>query len=272
MNRHFWLGFFLIGLLHPAFSQQELAQFKRQITPYYHFMDTAGVQNFTFKITTAGYINFIQPHADSTFYYPLKVIWFADGRTYYEIQPFPQLSDSLRKQLLRNAQALKNLWSFVLPEFVKFLVRPPLFEMPDHASIAFGKDTVSVAVRLTENDKTIFYSETYTRGGQLGRTLWQSGTEKVLKYPMYDEVDGKWLCMGWDIQVYNGNEIQSGVRVWVVYGRQNEKILPEQLNMVIQRRDENGKPIQNNYVLFVKDFAFNQDIQIVSAADSTATP
>ncbi len=273
MKKFVWFGWLLSALIQVGFSQQELSNFQNQITPYYHTIAGPEVQNFTFKITTAGYINFIKPHADSTFYYPLKVIWFNNGKTYYEIQPFPTLSDSLRKQLLRNAQALKNLWSFVLPEFVKFLVHPPLHDMPEDASISFGKDTVGVTIRFAEDTQKIFYSETFTRGGQLGRTLWQSGAEKVIKYPMFDEVNGKWLCMGWDIQVYQNENVQSGVRVWVVHGRQNERILPEQLNLVIQRRDENGKALQNNYVLFVKDFAFNQDIQIVSSTpDSTAGP
>ncbi len=257
---------FLLVMSSVTVAQDDLATFKEKASQYYHTLARDDVKNFTCKISSSIYINFIKQYADSTFYYPLKFIWTSAGNGYYALQPLPELSDSLRRETLTRAQALKNLWSGIVYDMQKFIIRSPLTALPENAAATFGNDTVGISFSFRDKARQITSKETFTRGGQLGRVIWIYDTQKVVNYPKYKELGDKWLCTGWDSQVYENAQITSGIGVRVIYATLDHKIVPEQFNIVAQAREkENNIPITSSYTLFVKDFLFNEDLQFVSA-------
>jgi hypothetical protein len=253
-------------------AQTTYKEFRQQTINYYHNILNDDVKNFSCLITSATYIDFIKQYADSNFYYPLKIIWMNDGSSYYEVQPFPALGDSLQKQVYARAQALKNLWSYIFPDLNKFVFYQPFQEIPDTAGIEVKNDTVSVFFEVKEGQKDIRSRQTFTKGGMLGRVVWYVGDRKEVYFPTYKEMGDKWICLGWDGQVYQNGEVKSGLRTSIVYLEQNGKFLPEQINIIVQSRDENGKPRTNTRILFLKDFKFNQDVRVITTpTDSTNT-
>ncbi len=257
---------FLAVMNSVSVAQEDIAAFKEKASKYYHSMAQGDVKNFTCKISSSIYINFIKQHADSSFYYPLKFIWTSEGNGYYVLQPLPELSDSLRREALTRAQALKNLWSGIVYDMQKFVIRSPLTSLPENATAKFGQDTVGIFFSFQDKARHISSKETFTRGGQLGRVTWIYDTQKVINYPHYKELGDKWLCTGWDSQVYDNNQITSGIGVRVIYSKADDRIVPEQFNIVVQAREkENNIPITSSYTLFVKEFVFNDNLQFVSA-------
>lgn len=248
-------------------SQEPLETFKQQSAAYYHYLATPEVNNFSCFISSRRYIDFIKSQADSSFYYPLKFIWTKEGNGYYVLQPLPQLSDSLRRQALVHAQMLKNLFGDMLFDLQKLYFKRPVAEIPSNATITFGKDTVMV--KIVEKDKGAI-AETYTRAGQLVRILWESGEQKVATYPAYKEVQGKWLCMGWQNQIFRENQVVSGTAVWVDYAPAQDKFLPTRLSLLAQEKKESGEDVAaGSYVLFMKGYVFNENITEITDSQTS---
>ena len=259
-------------LLAGGLSQENYSTFKDQVSNYYYRIAAPDAENLSFLITSAAYISFIEAHGDSTYYYPLKITWLVDGKSFYEVQPLPAVSDSVRKKIYAQAQALKNLWSYLFPDFNKFVVREPLYDVPDSATLSTSNDTISIYFSIEEKTRTISSRQTFSKAGQLGRVIWNFGDRREVYYPSYKEVGGKWLCLGWDGQIYEKGEVASGIRAKVIYGQQNDVLVPEQINLFVQRRDEKGEIQTFPRILFLKDFKFNQNVQILNTAgDSTQT-
>lgn len=257
--------FLLMGIGH---SQEPLEIFKQQTETYYHYLATPDVNNFSCYVSSGRYIDFIKDKGDSSFYYPLKFIWTKEGNGYYVLQPFPQLSDSLRRQALNHTQLIKNLFSDMLFDLQKLYFKQPVAQIPSNASITFAPDTVGI--KMVEKDKGTII-ETYTRAGQLIRVLWKSGEQKVATYPSYKEVQGKWLCMGWQNQVFRENQIASGTAVWVDYTLAQNKFLPTRLSLLAQERKKTGEGVAaGSYVLFIKGYVFNEDITEISNSQTPA--
>jgi hypothetical protein len=251
--------------------QDPLETFKQQSETYYHYLATPGIDNFSCYISSGRYIDFIKDKADSSFYYPLKFIWTKEGNGYYILQPFPELSDSLRRLALVHAQTIKNLYGDMLFDLQKLYYKRPVAEIPSNAAITFSKDTVGIKI-VDQGKGTV--NETYTRAGQLIRVLWQSGEQKAAIYPFYKEVRGKWLCLGWQNQAYKENQVVSGTKVWVDYAPAEDKFLPTRLSILAQEKKDSGENVATgNYVLFMKDYVFNENItEIVNPQTSGPTP
>lgn len=252
---------FLPGMflwLATGFSQETLESFKKQTENYYHYLATPDINNFSCKISSGRYLNFIKDKGDSSFYYPLKFVWTRDGGGYYVLQPLPQLNDSLRRGALAEVQALKNLFGDLFIDLQKFYVKHPSGQIAANATIQFSADTVLIT---TANEKQGTLIETYTYGGQLGRVIWKFADQRVISYPMFTEAANKWICVGWQNQIYQGMNIISGMAVQVEYIVLKGKFLPSKFSLLAQQRKNPDESIAaGTYIIYVKDFVFNENI------------
>ena len=270
MKKWLLVAILAVVMVCTAQAQENYTQFKSQINGYYHNIVDSDVQNFSCLITSAAYIDFIDDHADSSFYYPLKITWLSDGSSYYALQPFPALPDSIQRKTFAQAQALKDSWSYIFPDLNKFVFYEPLHEVPDNATLTTFGDTIGVAFRIEEKAREVKSKQTFTKGGMLGRVIWFFNERKEVYYPTYKKKKKKWLCLGWDGQVLTNNEVSSGLRTKIIYFRQNERFLPEQINLFVQTRTESGDIQTIPRVLFLKDYEFNQNVQVITAKGDSA--
>ena len=252
-----------------GFSQETLESFKKRTENYYHYLTTADVNNFTCKISSGRFINFIKNKADSSFYYPLKFIWTRDGGSYYVLQPFPQLSDSLRREALTQAQLLKNLFGDLFFDLQKFYIKHPTAQIAVNATLTFSADTIFISAT---NEKQATLVETYTRGGQLGRAAWKFADQQVVSYPMFTELENKWICLGWQNQVYEGMNIVSGTAAQLEYAPAQGRLLPTRISLLLQqRKNPDAKVAAGSYTIYIKDFVFNENITELPAPETSGS-
>jgi hypothetical protein len=106
----------------------------------------------------------------------------------------------------------------------------------------------------------------------LGRVIWKSSGHKVVSYPLFTEVQQKWLCMGWRNQIYQQDQIVSGMSVQIEHTPYQERFLPARLSIVIQERKEPDQKIfTGGYVLYLRDFMFNENITEIATPKRSET-
>ncbi len=292
MNRNnnvsHWIitGVILTMLLFRGVHAQEEAPadwstFKARAAQYYQVLSKDSINNFSCFISADYYIDFIKPLADSNYYYPLKYIWTRNADQYFVLQPLPEnLSDSLRREVLVRVQELKNLFNGIMLDWYRYSIRTPLDDVPDSAQVQFSSDTVGVFYRFHEERQIIEVKETYSRAGQLGRVIWRNGAQKVVTYPLFDEVENKWLCIGWDSQRYQNGSIISGVAVRLELVKKKGHYLPVQFNIMVQTQQNPEQQIITG--IYIKNFMFDENIEVLpappglapsaAASDSAAAP
>lgn len=262
MQRWFMIFLAILGSGISVYAQEDLKSFKTNADSFYYKIITPEVKNFTCMITSDRYIDFIRQYGDSTHYYPIKFVWTPMG-TAYVLESVPQLSDSLRRETLTRAQVLKNLFDKIFLDVQRYVIMSPLAGIPDNAVAKFSPDTVGVSYTFDENNEVVKVKHSLTRAGQIFRTVWTLGEQKILNRIMYDEVAGKWLCFGWQKQGYAGDKVLSGLAIGIEYQKREERLLPLRFDIVAQQREgESEQIVSGSYVIFLKDFSFNENIEI----------
>lgn len=245
------------------FPQENWQDFKNDKIKYYATLEESGVENFSCLISSSEYIHFIKEIADSTYYYPLKIIWLKEGKIYYVMRDFPpNLADSTQKDLITKIEELKNLFKGTLPDWQQFSFFSPYKDIPDGAVVNFGKDTVSVSFRISEGEKSILLKKTFTKAGELARVIWSSGDAKISTYPYFNEIENKWICQGWKNQFYRNGEVNSGLLVSLDLNKIENVWLPNQFEIVAQTKNNPGQ--KSVILLFLKNYIFNEKFEIVS--------
>ncbi len=250
--------FLFIGWQHPV--NDSWTEFQKTTEGLYHYLEASTVQNFSCLFSTDMYMNFINSLGDSSYLYPLKLIWLREGKIYYVLQPSERLNDpEQRSQLLEKIQLTKNQFHGFYLDWLNFLIVSPLVDIPSNAQVNFKGDTVDVHYTSEEEEAKASVRKVFLKSGRL---LWvevESASEKVVNYPLYREVEGKWLCIGWDSQIYVNQIINSGLSTRLELNKIQNVWMPYRADLVVQTVDKPGQKFYS--AIFLKDYNFNLPLQ-----------
>jgi len=239
---------------------EDWGSFRERTREYYHYMYTSELKNFSCLFTTSAYINFVKQQADSGYTYPLKFIWTNSGRVYFVLQPTPTVNDSLAKEAVLNEirKVKKQFHGFFL-DWQNFLIFTPFDDIPENARTIFTKDSIRVEYTSGEVDKIARVKKLFLPSGKLIKVSVEAGRQKVVNYPVYDELEGKWICTGWETRIIQNGEVISGLVTGLELQKIQEYWVPSRVDFVVQTREKPDEKFLTT--IFLKDFQFNQLLQ-----------
>ncbi len=253
-------------------AQTPLENFKREVESYYSFASQKeGLENFSCLITSTPYIAFIKEIADSQYYYPLKFLWQKSGKAYFILQPLPKVADDQRRNILIQAQQLKRLFRGVFLDWQKYSLVSPVGIYSDHATFVDYGDTVAVEDYYTDATQNVRTRRLFSKAGLLLKDEWDNGDFRVVNLPVWQTVKNKWVCVGWQSQIYNKGRISSGMEVSLQLVNLDGVWLPYQIDILAQSSENPNEQVLTS--LYLKNYFFNEKIQVLKqeeAADSTA--
>lgn len=234
--------------------------FKERVNGYYHNISSEGVDNFSCLITSDSYLNFARANFDTAYAYPLKIIWTRDGRLYYVLQPYPpEISDTLRQNLLTQVQMTRQTFKGFFLDWESLLLTSPLSDIPDNCQLVKTADSLSVTYRSGQGEAAVKVNKLFLPSGKLIRVTVTSQKNVVVNYPLYTEVDGKWLCAGWDSQIYENGEVSSGIACRMELAPIADHYMPLRVDLLMQTRLKPGQKFLTT--IFLKDYLFNIPLQ-----------
>ena len=263
MKKLMWVGICLF-FAQALWAQQTLQQFKTKTEPYYLTLEQENVKNFSCKITSGEFINYIKDKvdkADSTFQFPLKFIWLAAGRAYYILQPFPKsFADTTKRvEAIKKVQMLKQLFQGFLMDWQKFGLASPFVDVPDSAFLKTGKDTVTITFHFKDGDIEGDVKKVFTAGGEFIADVWNTNKMTIINYPHYYIGEGKWICRGWDTQIYENGAITTGISTQLDIRKVQGYWMPIEIDILAQTQAHPDRKALTT--LYLKNFQFDINIQ-----------
>jgi hypothetical protein len=238
---------------------------------YYIFLEQTDLQNFSCLFTTDAYLSFINDIADSSYTYPLKLIWTREGKSYYILQPYPQPTDSKqRQQIMQKIQMTKTHFQGFYLDWINFLIASPFADIPDSARTKFSGDTVRVSYSTSDELGTVSVEKIFFSSGKLLRVAVTSPTGKIINFPKYTEVENKWLCSGWDTQIMKGDSVFSGLATGLEIHKISNYWMPVRADVVVQTVEKPGEKFISQ--IFIKDYVFNIPLQKLPSPNPPENP
>lgn len=229
---------------------------------YYANVNRTDITNFSCLISSSSYVDFIKSKADSTYYYPLKIVWTREGKVFYIMLPFPEGDNGeLQEVIPAKVQNLKKLFTGTLLDWQQFCLYSPFKDIPENAGTKFKGDTIGVSYKISQEDKIVRLKKTFTKVGLLLRVIWESGKLKIITYPSYDNVFDKWLCIGWDSQIYSDGEVVSGMTVGLELVNLSGFWLPTRFDILAQTKSDSSRKSLSS--LYFKNHIINENFELI---------
>lgn len=235
-------------------------KFKNRSQDYYYYLSDSHIMNFTCLFTTDTYITFINEIADSSYRYPIKFIWTDAGKMYFVLQPYPDITNQPeRSRMMEEIQFVKKQFEGFYLDWHNFLIQSPFDDIPDTADLIITPDSIRVSFTSGEKGKEARVSKVFLPSGKLVKVSVQTPGRKVVNYPRYREWKGKWVCVGWDSQIYQKGVIISGLSTSLELQRVQEQWMPVRVNVVVQTTEKPGEHYYSD--IFLKDYLFDVPLQ-----------
>ena len=237
-------------------EQETWDKFKQRVKPYYYFLMEGNKQNFNCYLSSQVYINYMEGRGDTVNTYPLKFIWTRSGKIYFVLQPFPGMENEVeRPQILEKIQLLKNQFHGFYLDWLNYLIISPLDDIPAGTEAEFRGDSVLISYSTNEGGKVTTVRKSFFRSGKLIFFEVETPGEKVVNYPAYQEVEGKWLCTGWETQIYVDNQVTSGLFTALELQKIQNEWLPMRADILVQTAEKPGDKYLST--IYIKGFEFN---------------
>lgn len=258
-----WIGL-LISLNTGMAAPFNEVQFFDRVNSIYYTLDQTELQNFTAWLTSNVFINSTEGFFSGEVF-PLEFIWMSGNRMFFSRRPLPALGDSVKDQLVENLQlSMRKELKAVFLDWQRFYSGKLLENMPPDYTLETVGDTVILRFSTLEEQKSVKNILKFGMNGIcIKNTLtYPDQNEHIDTYPIFKFTGEKWLCTGWRVQIFEGDEISTGYLVEINAQRIEKYWLPQVIKLTLQTiRDKQSRYIREYYF---RNILINRNIEVMN--------
>jgi hypothetical protein len=248
-----------------GFAQLDSVSFLQKVKSSYYSVQSTALPNFS-QWVTSDYFRERMKGVLGEGEYPLEMIWIGPDRLFFIKLPLLSAIDSIQSDAVQNLQLeMQQELKGILIDWQRFYGGEILSGVPPRSvcSLSSSRDTVLIKFEIMEQEQKIdvcFYF------GENGLCLklklhYRESARDILIYPTFDYIDGRWLCSGWQTQIIENGDVQSGFLVQIVSEKVDRYWLPKKLNMQLQTTKIKDVVYKREY--YFANTLLNRSIQLV---------
>jgi hypothetical protein len=249
----------------PAAAQLDTVDFFQKVRTLYYTVESSGLQNFSMWITS----DYYRSNTDSTITahgYPLEFIWMRPDRISFikgALNSPPGADSGQVRQVEKLQLDLYHELKGLFYDWQRFYGRGILADLPAEYELTVQQDTILIKYETQEQGQTMqvgLYFGLNALCFKLHLTYPDSGQE-IFIYPAFTYLGNKWLCSGWQVQIIEKAEVQSGFIVQIFSEKLNNYWLPKKITMQLQTKQSEAVLYTREY--YIANIMLNRPIEML---------
>jgi len=218
-------------------AQFDETTFFNRLNSIYHNLHDKDVENFSVSVTSDFFEFNAGKGIDHDLYSPIEFIWIKPRQLHFNRNSIPKGIDSTQQvKIFQLQNEMFQELRGIFMDWQRFIGGELLFDLPEEYTMSSTGDTVFISFDSFENNEPIemkFYFGLNAVCFKI-ETIYQKIKQKIITYPSYVLIEGKWLCTEWIIKIVQNGIINSGFSVNFQSGRHKETWLPIQAVIQVQ--------------------------------------
>lgn len=249
--------------LQDSFNEQA---FFENLKSSYYSLESTHTKNISFFVTNLTVESFCSKEWKNPEIFPLQLIWLSPNRLFISQQGVPALSDSSKIVYSKLVNDLKNQIMNMLFSLKTFYFADIYNSIPENYQLNKKENLIQIKFSSTVQEDSTLYEYYFGLNGLCVKiiSLTPAKNLKVEIYPNFKISKTKWIIEGWQVKIYNNNEIQTGYVVEMNYREKSGIWIPTDIVINVQRKEEEGKTFSED--LKFRNALFNQPMQYLEKA------
>jgi len=222
-------------------AQFDETSFFNRVNSIYHNLNESEIENFSVSITSDYFEYNSKEGIDHDQYSPIEFVWIKPRLLQFNRSDIPQGLDSTQQEKIFQLQnEMFQELRGIFMDWQRFIGGNILFDLPEKYTIESVGDTVFISFDSFENNKPIKMKFRFGLNAICFKieTIYQEINQKIVTYPAYVLVDGRWLCTEWVIKILQNGVINSGFSVNFQSAKYKDTWLPLQALIQVQTRQK----------------------------------
>ncbi len=249
----------------PAEAQLDTLGFFQKVRTLYYTVESSGLQNFSMWITS----DYYRSNTDSTITahgYPLEFIWMRPDRISFIKGALNRPPGADSTQVLQVAKLQLDMYhelKGLFYDWLRFYGSGILADLPAQYELALQQDTIFIKYETQEQGQKMRVCLYFGQNAlcfKLHLAYLDSGQE-IYIYPAFTYLGNKWLCSGWQVQLLEKAEVQSGFNVQIFSEKLDNYWLPKKITMQLQTKQSEAVVYTREY--YIANIMVNRPIEMV---------
>ena len=233
-----------------GFAQFDETTFFNRVNSIYHNLEDSEIKNFKIQITSDYFEYNAGKEIDHDNYSPIEFIWIKPRQLHFNRINNTQITDSAKQVVIYQLQnEMFQELRGVFMDWQRFIGGKILYDLPDEYLMDSIGDTVHIEFESFENNKPIKMKLYFGKNAICFKleTIYKDIKQKIVTYPAFILIDGKWLCNEWVVKIMQNGVINSGFSVNFQSGKYKDSWLPVQALVQVQTRQKLNQTFSRLY-------------------------
>jgi len=258
------------GLISACFSQTfqlDEKEFFLSIQDSYYSLNNSGITNFTCLVSNSSLEEFAEKNWDNPEVFPIQFIWMKPDRVFLSQQGVPALSDTTQEVFIKKLADLKQQVKAVLLDLQRFYFTGIYSSISDDYILIKKKQVIEILFNQSSDSILTQFKYVFGMNGLCLKVeaFYPEEKRAIITYPTFKIVKTKWLCEGWEVQILQNDQIESGFAVKLDNNLTDKTWVPVNLNLEVQKKAEPGKVYVD--VIKFRSYLFDQSLQLMEKSN-----
>ncbi len=229
---------------------------------YYNLKNTE-LKNFLVLVQNQSTQNIARQYWQNPDVFPLQLIWLNPDHVFLSEQGVPALPDTVSSQYGALVSDLKRQVSGLLFDLKRFYLTGIFETISNNYRIDVLDKLVRVAYNEVNGPDTTLNVYYFGFNGLLLKSdsFSPDGRRKVTTRPKFKIVKTKWLCVGWEAQMWLDDKVESGFIIGLDMQEYQNIWIPYNIDIVVQQARFKGATFTDR--LFFRNYIYNQSLQMI---------
>ena len=262
-----WKFIFLLTVFvsRPGIAQLDTMGFFQKVNMLYYTVESSGLKNFSVWVTS-DYYRSNTDTANLAREYPLEFIWIRPNKFSFIKRPLtgPKGGDSTQILLAQKLQIeLYQEFKGLIFDWQRFYGSGILTDLPAHYSLTAQQDTITLKYETLEQSQKIQVSLFFGLNGLCFKVhlMYAESGQEIYIYPVFNYLGNQWLCAGWQVQILEKNEVQSGFIVEIFSEKLDNYWFPKKVIMQLQTKETTTVVFKREY--YLANLIVNRSIKVL---------
>ncbi len=231
-------------------------------TSYYNLKDT-DLKNFLVLVQNQASQDMAMRYWKNKDIFPLQLIWLNPDHVFLSEQGVPALPDTVARQYNAIVDDLKRQVSGLLFDLKRFYLAGIFETISNNYQIDVKDRFVRVSYDLINQSDTTRNVYYFGLNGLLLKTETFSpdGRRKVTTKPYFKIIKTKWICTGWEAQMWLDENIESGFIITLDMQEYQNIWIPYNIDIVVQQSRFKGATFTDR--LLFRNYIYDQSLQMI---------
>ncbi|RMH65347.1 MAG: hypothetical protein D6677_02725 [Calditrichaeota bacterium] len=255
---------FMTGFLSAQNRDFDEKNFFENLRASYYTLQQAPIHNYVVLVQNDALQHIAGQYWQNPEIFPMQLIWVKPQSMFLSQQGVPALPDSIQSIYNETVNGLKQQIQGLLVDMNRFYTVGIFNDIPNDYKLEHQAPYVRISFKRTVGGDNTENEYIFGENGLCLKTISRAPDQKrtIITLPRFRITKTQWLCTGWEVQMWQGDSVQTGYNITLEYSQYKEVWVPYTVEINVQQARSPRQIFADR--IYFRNYIFDKSLQVIN--------